>query len=136
MAYFERLLPALRNGAKIRRKEWFKNNYIYFNDGVSYNEKGKPVTFCVSFVTCDDWEIYKEEIDWKYIKDHKCLCNFWDYGDTEYTLGYLDKYDVSIDKPLFGKKENLGRVTYYENCRPLKKGELNFYEDKEANDVF
>lgn len=60
MAYLEELLPEFRNGAKIRRKDWPENLSISLKGCCGLN---------VAFydVDADDWEIYQEPIDWKYI---------------------------------------------------------------------
>jgi hypothetical protein len=67
---FEQILPALKQGKKVRRKGWKKEEYIYarsssvsaqecwwFND-----EEGHAMcTMNPSVIFADDWEIYGEE---------------------------------------------------------------------------
>ena len=121
MSYLEELLPEFRKGAKIRNKYWKKDEYICIKDGKVVNEKGSYLnSFYYGYLKSDNWEFYQEPIDWDYIIKNKCLCLFW--NDDETTIGILKcKY---ID----GFLANYGEI--WKNCRPVRKYEIMFYEDK------
>lgn len=66
------------------------------------------------------WELYQEPIDWDYVIKNKCLCWFWD-GDGSQTINKL---------------KCVGEGEFYddccrtwENCHPVRKDEVTFYED-------
>ena len=73
----------------------------------------------------NQWELYQEPIDWDYIIKNKCLCWFWDDVDSleESSYGYLTYHNKNILYCYNGKK-------WYKNCRPVRKDEVTFYEDK------
>ena len=121
MAYLEELLPEFRKGAKIRLPDWEKGEYICMKDGVVVDEDGtyQSELYCFYF-TSAEWELYQEPIDYDYIIKNKCLCLFW--NDDETNIGIL-KYKYTD-----GFLADYGRV--WENCRPLRKDEVTFYEDK------
>lgn len=86
-----------------------------------------------SSVLEDSWEFYHNpEPDWQYIIDHKCLCEFWD--DEEYSIvGCLIKIYEKIDgmnspHDYYKFMEENGRS--WKNCRPVRRDEVTFYEDK------
>jgi hypothetical protein len=122
MSYLEELLPEFRNGAKIRLIGSRDNEYYYIKHNVIYNQNGTPVKdFSLSVILSDVWELYQEPIDWDYIIKNKCLCWFWD-GDGSRTINKL---------------KCVGEGEFYddccrtwENCRPVSKDEVTFYEDK------
>lgn len=130
MAHLEELLPNFRKGAKIRKKYWDKNQYLYFkDDNIMTNND-----VCVSLNGLDfaaDWEFYNEPaIDWNYIVKNKCLCWFWDDDADIYTLGTLTKIsDVADQFGDFKYKWNINGK-YWKNCRPVRRDEVTFYEDK------
>lgn len=122
MSYLEELLPEFRNGAKIRLIGSRDNEYYYIKHNVIYNQNGTPIKdFSLSIILADVWELYQEPIDWGYIIKNKCLCWFWD-GDGSQTINKL---------------QCVGEGEFYddccrtwENCRPVNKDEVTFYEDK------
>ena len=129
MSYLEELLPEFRKGAKIRCKSWKAAEYIYIdNKGSVITEKGNAYILDSVDFNSEYWEFYKEpEPDWQYIIDNKCLCLFWD--SKEYSMRssclknvrYYDKDTVQyIDT----------NDTYWLNCRPVRRDEVTFYEDK------
>lgn len=121
MSYLEELLPEFRKGAKIRQNEWLSGEYVCYKNGRIYNQDNTLVDLFICLRNLqDDWELYKEPIDWDYIIKNKCLCWFWNNDETDidilkhkYTDGFLDDY---------------GRL--WENCRPVRRDEVTFYEDK------
>lgn len=126
MAYLEEVLPEFRKGAKIRRRIWDDKELF-----VKINEAGEPVLnngnkfeFCRNII-CSDWEFYQEAIDWDYIIKNKCLCWFWDDVDNleESSYGYLIRHN-KYTKCFYDGKE------WYNHCRPVRKDELNLYEER------
>lgn len=132
MSYLEELLPEFRKGAKIRLNSWEKGRYLYFKDGKIYNSKNGITSICVDSLGMESsWELYQEPINWDYIIKNKCLCWFWD--SKEYSMRssclknvrYYDKDTVQyIDT----------NDTYWLNCRPVRRDEITFYEDKTNED--
>lgn len=128
MPYLEEVLPEFRKGAKIRKKHWEKNKYLRFENGKIMTQ----VDFCVSFNGSDftdDWEFYQEpEPDWDYIIKNKCLCWFWDDCYEEHRSGGIltccegDKYWQD------------GEDTAWDNCRPARRDEVTFYEDRKDDE--
>ena len=61
---FEEVLPALREGKKIRRKSWWKDTYIYINSYGNFETKrGGPfeiILVGLYDLEKDCWEIVKE----------------------------------------------------------------------------
>lgn len=126
MSYLEELLPAFRNGAKIRSSMWSKKAYIHLKDGKILDESGLPYTIPAIAFHINDWELYQEPVDCDYIIKNKCLCWFWDDINSleESSYGYLILYNEYTQRYYNGKK-------WYKNCRPVRKDEVNFYEDVE-----
>lgn len=120
MAYLEELLPEFRKGAKIRRKHWASNAFIQNIDDDDIDIKD---------LYRDNWELYQEPIDWDYIIKNKCLCWFWYLEEEKKVAGLLADYDSWESQ--FGryKGKNVA-VTYFDHCRPVRRDEVNFYEDK------
>lgn len=59
---FEKVLPALREGKKIRRKSWNKRNYIVVEkDNLIVDENDYAIPFCIDDFSVDDWEIVEEK---------------------------------------------------------------------------
>ena len=59
---FEEVLPALREGIKVRRKSWNKRNYIVVEkDNLIVDENDYAIPFCIDDFSADDWEIVKEK---------------------------------------------------------------------------
>lgn len=121
MSYLEELLPEFRKGAKIRCKHWASNAFIQNIDDDDIDIKD---------LHRDDWEFYQEPIDWDYVIKNKCLCWFWD-DNLNYVmcLGYLTRLmnDCPNNEGFIYCKDN---GVAFKNCRPVRKDEVNFYEDK------
>lgn len=124
MSYLEELLPEFRKGAKIRRKNWPENLCISLRGSCGIN---------IAFydVNADDWEkVPDNPIDWDYIIKNKCLCWFWDHSEERKRTGLLARL-ISQDEYRFEKGGYNGEPSIsYMNCRPVRKDEVNFYEDK------
>lgn len=69
---FEDILPALREGKKVRRKEWCVNGFIY-KDG-NFIRCHDNSLFYGSYILNDDWEIY--ELPKKKVKYYPALFKF------------------------------------------------------------
>lgn len=131
MSYLEELLPEFRKGAKIRKKDWKKEHYLYFECEDIWNEDNELISFSGEDLVCGSWELYQEpEPDWDYIIKNKCLCWFWDMGDEESKkVGILAYYDY--DNNQFRKYGSDNYVaTWFDHCRPVRKDEVTFYEDR------
>lgn len=135
MAYLEELLPEFRKGAKIRRtgvpQPANAKGYIFYKEGKIYNEFGRECDPDLGFwLSKNDWEFYQEpEPDWQYIIDHRCLCWFWDEEDLK-CLGLLIRFPEKKDQ--FQYKTNIHKgVKYFKYCRPVRRDEVTFYDEKE-----
>lgn len=117
MAYLEELLPEFRKGTKIRRKCW-----VCGIEGVCKDEN---YSFNACDVDADDWEVVPDKpIDWDYIIKNKCLCYFSNYDYSANYFGYL-KGREEDDNCFIDNKLNK-----WKNCRPVRKDEVTFYEDR------
>lgn len=132
MAYLEELLPEFRKGAKIRRTDWGKCCYIQWHQRNIITNMENDYKLTNQDIESDKWEIYIEHIDWDYIIKNKCLCWFWDEGNEENKhIGILKevkkygKYKFSIFAP-----DNYVNDVSFANCRPVRRDEVTFYEDK------
>lgn len=122
MTYLEELLPEFRKGAKISRKGWRKDWFIRICNGDIYTQDDEQYDFSLADFTHDCWELYRESIDWDYIIKNKCLCWFWDEGKERIAANFLGS--VRTDK-FFDIN-----FIIWDNCRPVRRDEVNFYEDK------
>ncbi len=128
MAYLEELLPEFRNGAKIRLIGSRDNEYYYIKHNVIYNQNGTPIKdFSLSIILADVWEFYQEPIDWNYIVKNKCLCWFSD-EDIE-DPNFADRLLAVVENESGVKYMTEGKVTFV-YCRPVRRDEVTFYEDK------
>lgn len=112
MAYLEELMHEFRNGAKIRCGYWKKGMYIQNIDDDDIDIEDLPR---------DDWEFYQEPIDWGYIIENRIPCWFWNIERK--VLGILVDYN---EDDMYLRDGD----SYYQNCRPVRKDEVTFYEDK------
>lgn len=126
MAYLEELLPEFRKGAKIRRKDWRDGKYIKLSGVYAKDEYGDVYFIEPNEITADDWELYEEPIEWDYIIKNKCLCWFWNGDDRN--KGIID-YLVAISHESYDLYENTAGCRW-SHCRPVRKDEATFYEDK------
>lgn len=120
MAYLEELLPEFRNGAKIRRKSWPENLCISLRGSSGIN---------IAFydVEADDWEkVPDKSIDWNYIIKNKCLCWFGVVGKEKQRIGIVSAIANFIDSRTY----YIDKDTGFSACRPVRKDEVTFYEDK------
>ena len=131
MAYLEELLPDFRKGAKIRYRNWKKDEYICIKNDKVVDEKGNYLNdFYCGYLKSDDWEFYKELIDWNYIIKNKCLCWFWDDNEEKNKrASTLADYDSCNNKFARCIYNNIATI-WFDNCRPVRKDEVTFYEDR------
>lgn len=123
MSYLEELLPEFRKGAKIRCSDWEPSIYIQQQGNVIVNSYDFVCCLSSGEIISNRWELYQEPIDWDYIIKNKCLCWFWD-DEKEKRTGYLTS--VGIYSPRF---EMNGR-SVWAHCRPVRRDEVTFYEDR------
>lgn len=127
MAYLEELMPEFRKGAKIRMKDWPKPFYYEMRNRKVYNQDGHRVkNFSHQALFKNVWEFYKDpDPDWQYIIKNKCLCWFWDDDESEKIVGIL----INVEKDEYTPFLLYGEY-YFEHCRPVRRDEVNFYEDR------
>lgn len=131
MSYLEELLPEFRKGAKIRLNSWDKEKYIFYTGSDVHDNNDKTVKIEGYQLYIYEWEFYQEPIDWDYIIKNKCLCLFWDYNESKKHIGILksinkyETYKFSIVTP-----DNYVSDISFVNCRPVRRDEVAFYEDK------
>lgn len=126
MSYLEELLPEFRKGAKIRCTDWEPHCFVYYEDGIVYDQNHQVMPrLNFPHVVSDNWELYQETIDWDYITKNKCLCWFWDNDDKYKSIEKLACINDKADYPF----ENI-RGAMYRHCHPVLKDEVTFYEDK------
>jgi hypothetical protein len=127
MSYLEELLPEFRKGAKIRMKDWPKPFYYEMRNRKVYNQDGHRVkNFSHQALFKNVWEFYKDpDPDWQYIIKNKCLCWFWDDDESEKIVGIL----INVEKDEYTPFLLYGEY-YFEHCRPVRRDEVTFYEDK------
>ena len=121
-------MPEFRKGAKIRIKDWESDRYIYLKDDDIFNEVGLIFDLSVYDIKTDKWEFYQEPIDWDYIIKNKCLCWFWDKS-TSKCIGLLKQYGRGKEKFFVWQDED-ENTACFDNCRPVRRDEVTFYEDK------
>ena len=131
MAYLEELLPEFRKGAKIRRKDWEDSAYLVFNtkDELILNQKGSLCEFIHGDIVSNDWELYQEPVDWYYIIKNKCICWFWDEWFGAVCIGVLGEIHKECDLKFVLRDEN-GNHSQFRHCRPVRRDEVTFYEDR------
>lgn len=123
MSYLEEILPEFRKGTKIRRKDWDKGKYIVCNGSFVYNDLDRIHSLTNSDIVGDVWEFYKEpEPDWDYIIKNKNLCWFYDDDEKVKFASFLIKKDLDGNFLSCGYK--------WKNCRPVRRDEVTFYEDR------
>lgn len=128
MSYLEELLPEFRKGAKIRRKDWDKGKYIVCNGTFVDNDLGRVHSLTNSDITGNVWELYQEpEPDWDYIIKNKCLCFFWDSKECSTKISCLKNVRLYDNDTVRYIDTN---DTYWLKCRPVRRDEVTFYEDK------
>ena len=125
MAYLEELLPEFRKGAKIRCSNWEKDKYIQKKGSLVATDNDILCDLSASDIFSNRWEFYREPIDWDYIIKNKCLCWFWDDDESEKIVGIL----INVEKDEYTPFLLYGEY-YFEHCRPVRRDEVTFYEDK------
>lgn len=127
MSYLEELLPEFRKGAKIRKSDWAKDEYIQ----LSYEDNNiidclyNKYEFWIDDFEDDNWELYQEPIDWDYIIKNKCLCWFWDTDESNKRAGILKIISENINVLYWNNYDQ-----QWLNCCPVRRDEVAFYEDK------
>ena len=145
---FEEVLPALRNGKKIRIKGWFEDEYIYQEGEELFDEAGFSCSPDLAYALYDDWEIVDEPkwTDEKIVEWHKktfpdCtydqqVCKLFDemeeyYSEYDYDKALMELADVYIvaltTRERFGSlaADNL-LTNMYENNGNYSKKQISF----------
>lgn len=125
MAYLEELLPEFRKGAKIRCSNWEKDKYIQKKGGLVATDNDILCDLSASDIFSNRWELYREPIDWDYIIKNKCLCWFWDTDESNKRAGILKIISENINVLYLNNYDQ-----QWFNCRPVRRDEVAFYEDK------
>lgn len=125
MSYLEELLPEFRKGAKIRCNNWEKDKYIQKKGGLVATDNDFLCSLSISDIFSNRWELYQEPIDWQYIIDHKCLCWFYDADESNKRAGILKIISENINVLYWNNYDQ-----QWFNCRPVRRDEVNFYEDR------
>lgn len=125
MAYLEELLPEFRKGAKIRCSNWEKDKYIQKKGGLVATDNDILCDLSASDIFSNRWELYQEPIDWDYIIKNKCLCWFWDADESNKRAGILKIVSENINVLYWNNYDQ-----QWFNCRPVRRDEVAFYEDK------
>ena len=127
MSYLEELLPEFRKGAKIRCSSWTEQEYIYLdNRGTVVSEKGNDYVLNIKDFKSAFWEFYQEPIDYDYIIKNKCICWFWN----EEHLKYINTLSAADRDGSFVSDNFIGNDFRWKNCRPVRRYEVTFYEDR------
>lgn len=75
-------------------------------------------------------ELYQEpEPEWNYIIKNKCLCWFWDDNFKEACVGILGGVYEGL-RLKYALRDEKGDKIQCRNCRPVRRDEVTFYEDK------
>lgn len=119
MSYLEELLPEFRNGAKIRCKYWASDMFVQNIDEDDID---------IEDLLRNDWEFYREPIDWDYIIKNKCLCWFWNSDNDNKEYGLLGKIYDNLSKGDYRFYKKFEQ--HFKHCCPVRRDEVNFYEDK------
>lgn len=128
--YLEEVLPEFRKGAKIRQVDWSKGTYIHIVDNGIFDQGYHTFELEVEDFNSPFWELYQDpEPDWQYIIDNKCLCWFWDENFNWAMCGTLGKIEKGAEYR-FTMFDDAGNRSLYKNCRPVRRDEVTFYEDK------
>lgn len=128
MSYLEELLPEFRKGAKIRCSDWIDDFYIQKDGQTVIDHNNRTFHIHAEDTLSDQWEFYKEpEPDWDYIIKNKCLCWFWNRDEEDKYIDMLKAFDeyggfISINDDSCN------------HCRPVRRDEVTFYEDRKDGD--
>lgn len=70
-----------------------------------------------------------EEPDWEYIIKNKCLCWFWDSNFNWAMCGTLGQIEKGVEYE-FTMFDEAGNRSAFKHCRPVRRDEVTFYEEK------
>ena len=115
---FEEIIPVLKEGKKIKRKDWGKEEYItkhiFFVLEQIVTEKNGVYALTVDDLCADDWEVYKgtkkvslrDLTEEQYSSRHKnhCNCHCEDCRFKAVTCNYKSKHCWLNHKDLYSDK--------------------------------
>lgn len=130
MAYLEELLSEFREGVKIRRSDWGINCYIQLHERNIITQSENDYKLTNEDIVSDKWELYIEPIDWERIIYDRCLCWLWDDNFKWAICGTLANVEKGSEYR-FIMSDDAGNRSSYKHCRPVRRDEVNFYEEKE-----
>lgn len=126
MSYLEELLPEFRKGAKIRATHWDKDFYIEMVNGEIVDCNGNDVGDLSFYKLLNNkWELYQEPIDWDHVIRSHCPCWLWNGYFNEKVMRLLRNIEMDLGLPFLDENN-----TYWKNCRPVRRDEVTFYEDR------
>lgn len=138
MSYLEELLPKFRKGAKIRCKGWDENVYIEMKKGVGFvsNNRGRKYIFTYEDFNHACWELYKEpepNPDWDYIIENKCLCWFFDDNEN-IEIKRIATFLYKTPRPSNKCFIDIAGCNW-KCCRPVRRDEVTFYEERKDEHI-
>ena len=127
---FEEVLPELREGKKVRIKDWFKGEYIYFNKNkVILNQDDTRIDTISYFeIIYKDWEIYEEPLLTEDEKEFiKSVLSFINNKKIELIKIEYDEL-ICLYRLCFENAGNIVKCRFCFNDRELFKNlKLNYY---------
>ena len=115
---FEEVLPALREGKKIRRTFWNPKHYIELKGIHIYdNDTCKDYNFNRYDFTCDNWKIYQESLLTE--EEKTFIKNILSFANDETITRICFDYQPEIERTLiFFETEGLVTKCFYWTLRP------------------
>lgn len=113
---FGEAVEAMKQGKKVRRKNYPKNNYLFCREGdLIYDEKERSIGLGVIEFEATDWEIVDEK---PFVLAEKEVV--WDDEDGEQKFNYVKDVCESIDEDLVSFRKKDVRRAYDEILKASK----------------
>lgn len=135
MATLFDLKDEILKGAKIRVPYWDAGDYItYKSVGCKFvTENGEDYDIETEILFSNEWELYQEPVDWERIINDRCLCWLWDDNFKWAICGTLANVEKGSEYR-FIMSDDAGNRSSYKHCRPVRRDEISFYDEKEKTD--
>lgn len=104
--------------------------YLILKKGLIFTNKELEASDWEFYQEPIDWELYQNSVDWDYIIKNRCLCWFWDDDLNWAICRILGKIEKGAEYE-FIMFDDAGNRSSYKNCRPVRRDEVTFYEDRE-----